>query len=630
MPRRSFPRRVADLGRRIDRSAPVRFRWNEKPLSGFAGDTLASALLAQGRLMQGRSFKYHRPRGPVAAGAEEPNALMGVGRRGRMTPNLRATTVPLSAGLVAESQNHWPSLDLDVGELNAFAAPFFPAGFYYKTFIHPRAAWKHLFEPVIRQAAGLGRAPKKPDPDAYEHFYMETDVLVAGGGTSGLAAARAAAEAGARVLLVEQGPAWGGRAATDGVEIDGGDAQAWVDAQVAALSALPNVTLRLNAQAAGVYDHGYVLLSENAEANGAEGLRERLWRVRAKRIVTATGAIERPLAFAGNDVPGVMLASAVRDYLDLYGVAVGANTAVAANNDDGYRTALALHAAGLGVAAVIDPRPDADGPLVRRAREAGLRLLQGKAVVSIKGRTRVEGLQFGRAEGDGKTSSFLACDAVAMSGGWSPVVHLWSHCGGKLFFDEADALFRPDAARPPLDGAGEGFVIAAGTADGHLRAAPALENAHAAGARVAAEAGAKGDPGPAPVAQAEDEGPMSPVWKMPARMNPKLATKAFLDFQNDVKVADVELAAREGYESVEHAKRYTTLGMATDQGKLSNINGLAVLAEARGATIPEVGTTTFRPPYTPLTLGAIAGEAAGPLFKPTRKTPMDDWHDAHG
>ncbi|MBR26823.1 MAG: sarcosine oxidase subunit alpha [Rhodobacteraceae bacterium] len=624
-------RRLPDRGRLIDRARPAPFRWNGRALSGFEGDTLASALLANGEVLMGRSFKYHRPRGAVASGAEEPNALAAIGAGAGAVPNTRATTQPLRTGLEAASQNHWPSLEMDVGELNAFAAPLFPAGFYYKTFIHPRRAWKHLFEPVIRNAAGLGRAPDGPDPDRYEYFYATYDVLIAGGGTSGLAAALAAGASGARVLVVEQSGWWGGRAATDGVTVDGRPAADWVSDAVARLSDMANVTLRLNAQAAGVYDHGYALVAEQApRPAGASGLRERLWRVRARRIVTATGAIERPLAFAGNDRPGVMLASAVRDYLDLWGVACGERTVLAANNDDGYRTALALKAAGLEVPAILDARDAPAGPLVDAARDAGILIRTGMGVMRALGRKQVSGVEIGRIDGSGRAEDRIDCDCVAMSGGWSPVVHLWSHCGGKLLWDDGQALFRPDPDRPPLSHDGAGFVIAAGTAAGRIQAPTAMADAHEAGLRAVEGLGEPASPAAIPMADAEAEGPLHPVWTSPAKMPPKLASKAFLDFQNDVKVADVQLAAREGYESVEHAKRYTTLGMATDQGKTSNIAGLAILAEARGAAIPEVGTTTFRPPYTPLTLGALAGEARGPLFKPVRKTPMDAWHDRHG
>ncbi|MEM8786798.1 MAG: sarcosine oxidase subunit alpha family protein [Pseudomonadota bacterium] len=624
-------RRVAGQGRLLDRDRPLAFSFNGQKLSGFAGDTLASALLANGRTLMGRSFKYHRPRGVVAAGVEEPNALMTLGRGNRMEPNQRATCAELFDGLEARSQNHWPSLERDVGAVNARLARLLPAGFYYKTFIHPRAAWKHLFEPVIRQSAGLGPAPvaDAADPDDYDHFYHHTDVLVVGGGIAGLTAARAAADAGAKVLLLEQAPYWGGRALTDGPEIDGQAAPDWIEAQVAALRAA-GAQIRLRSMAAGVYDHGYVLAYERLgdHAPGVPGPRHRLWRIRARRIVTATGAIERPLAFAGNDLPGVMLAGAVRDYLALYGVAAGDRTVVVTNNDDAYRTALDLNAAGLRVRAVLDARPEATGPLAAAARDSGIEVMPNAAIAQVHGHGSVSAVEVVAADGSGALRR-LNCDTVAMSGGWSPVVHLWSYCGGKLTWDDAQALFRPDPDRPPTDQDGAGFVLPAGTANGALDTAAALQDAWAQGAAAAEACGHKGT-GTAPSAAPEDAAAIAPVWVMPAQADRKTRAKAFLDFQNDVKVSDVDLAAREGFESVEHAKRYTTLGMATDQGKLSNINGLAVLSDALGQAIPQTGTTTFRPPYTPISLGAIAGSAKGPLFKATRKTPIDGWLENNG
>ena len=360
--------RLATGGSAIDRGAPVTFNWNGKRLQGFEGDTLASALLANDRMGMGRSFKYHRLRGPVAAGPEEPNALVGLGTGPRFEPNQRATTTELFDGLTATSQNHWPSLEFDVGAINAAVSRLFPAGFYYKTFIHPRAFWKHLFEPVIRQAAGLGKAPTEPDADTYEYFYAHVDVLVVGGGIAGLQAASTAAASGAEVLLIEQGPILGGRARVDEATIDGQRAPDWIAAETARLAALPNVRIRTRMMGAGVYDHGYVLAYERCGDHLPDhtGPRHRLWRIRARQIITATGAIERPLAFAGNDMPGVMLASAVRDYLGLYGVAAGQRTVLVTNNDDAYRTALALKAAGLDVPLIADAREVADGPLPDR------------------------------------------------------------------------------------------------------------------------------------------------------------------------------------------------------------------------------------------------------------------------
>ncbi|MBS0124135.1 sarcosine oxidase subunit alpha family protein [Thetidibacter halocola] len=622
--------RLATGGRLIDRSKPVRFQFNDTWLSGFEGDTLASALLANDKVMVGRSFKYHRPRGIVASGAEEPNALVNLGKGARHEPNQRATTTELFDGLYATSQNHWPSLEFDIGAINAKLARFLPAGFYYKMFIHPRPFWKHIYEPFIRQSAGLGRAPdpETRDPDTYEHFYAYVDVLVVGGGVAGLQAAKAAAKSGARVLLIEQTAHWGGRAAVDGGMVDGQPARDWIAATVKTLEGMENVTLRTRCMGAGVYDHGYVLGYErlNDHQPQADGPRHRLWRIRTKQIITATGAIERPISFAGNDLPGVMLASAVRDYVVNYGVAPGERTVVVTNNDDGYRTAIALKAAGLAVPAVIDPRVHAiDPPLVAQAKAAGIEVLMGRAVAKAKGGRRVTGIVVTAHSGEGAALREIACDCVAMSGGWSPVVHLWSHCGGKLTWDAHHAFFRPDPAKAPTGADGAPFVHVAGSANGYLFLKDVLQDAENAG-RVSV--GLERDP--APDANSEHAAPIHPVWMMPAKAGDDLRAKAWLDYQNDVKVSDVQLAAREGFESVEHTKRYTTLGMATDQGKLSNINGLAILSDALGEDIPQVGTTTFRPPYTPISMGAIAGQARDEIFQPIRKTPVHAWHEENG
>ncbi|MFT4716733.1 MAG: sarcosine oxidase subunit alpha [Paracoccaceae bacterium] len=624
--------RLTTQGRVIDRTKPVNFTFNGKRLKGFQGDTLASALLANDQMLVGRSFKYHRPRGILAAGPEEPNALVGLGKDGKFEPNQRVTTTELFDGLTSISQNHWPSLEFDVGAVNKMMSRFFPAGFYYKTFMFPRFAWKHVFEPIIRNAAGLGRAPTHRDDDTYEYFYAYVDVMVVGGGIAGLQAAKQAGKSGAKVLLVEQTVNWGGRAVVDGVEINGKSASDWVNETLAELSAMPNVTIRNRMMGAGVYDHGFALGYEQLtdHAPDTKGPRHRLWRIRAKRIITATGAIERPLSFAGNDIPGVMLAGAVRDYAVNFGVSAGDRTVVVTNNDDAYRTAIALVQAGLTVPVIIDARPQSDGELAQKARDMGIRVETGKAIGKVKGGKRVTGVTLCAQAGEGTMLEEIACDAVAMSGGWSPVVHLWSHCGGKLNWDADQAMFRPDPNRPPTGADGMGYVIVAGIANGHLGAAEALTDGHGAGHLAAKEAGFKSTVGSAPKATSEPEAALLPVWSMPQGAGPKLRMKTWLDFQNDVKVSDVQLAAQEGYESVEHTKRYTTLGMASDQGKLSNINGLAVLADALDAEIPQVGTTTFRPPYHPISFGAIAGDARGDLFKPIRKSPIHDWTQANG
>lgn len=624
--------RLATGGRLLDRGATMEFTFNGKRMQGHAGDSLASALLANDQMLVGRSFKYHRPRGLVASGAEEPNGLVNMGEGAFFEPNQRVTTTELFAGLKAESQNHWPSLEFDVGAVNAKLSRFMPAGFYYKMFIHPRPLWKHVYEPFIRKAAGLGRAPTEMDGSTYEHFYAHVDVLITGGGIAGLAAALAAGRAGADVLLIEQTAHWGGRAPVDHAQIDGLDADAWVKDAVQALENMDNVTIRRRTMGAGVYDHGYALAYERLSDHRPEsdGPRHRLWRIRAKQIVTATGSIERPLSFAGNDIPGVMLAGAVRDYAVNYGVSVGDRTVVVTNNDDAYRTAIALKQAGLDVPVILDARAVVDGPLPQQARDLGIRVEAGKGIAHVNGTKRVTGVAICAQAGEGAELEEIACDAVAMSGGWSPVVHLWSHCGGKLVWDDAQSHFRPDMSRPPLGADGQGFVLPAGAANGAMSTADVLADAFQSGAAAAKSAGATGKPGKAPAGDAPEELPMAPVWLMPQGASYKLRSKMWLDYQNDVKVSDVQLAAREGYESVEHTKRYTTLGMATDQGKLSNINGLATLAGALNASIPAVGTTTFRPPYTPISMGSIGGEARGDLFQPLHKTPMHDWHDANG
>ncbi len=625
--------RLATKGRLINDAKAITFSFNGNRMRGFEGDTLASALLANDQMLVGRSFKYHRPRGVVASGAEEPNGLVNMGEGGTFEPNQRVTTTELFDGLTAASQNHWPSLNYDIGAVNTHLSRFLPAGFYYKMFMYPRAFWKHVYEPIIRQSAGLGKAPKDRDVDTYEHFYAFTDVLVIGGGIAGLQAAYAAGQSGAKVLLLEQTAHLGGRAPVDGGKVNKFPVDKYVEKIASDLVNMPNVTIRTRCMGAGVYDHGYVLGYEQLRdhAPQAPGPRHRLWRIRAGQVITATGAIERPLSFAGNDIPGVLLASAVRDYAINYGVSVGDRTLVVTNNDDAYLTAIALKKLGLDVPAIIDARASSpESAVVQEARALGLRVLTGHAVASVQGGKRVTGVSICSQAGEGAVLEEIPCEAVAMSGGWSPVVHLWSHCGGKLIWDTNQAHFRPDVHNPPTGADGRAFVIAAGAANGAHHLTTTISDAHAAGKKAAIALGFKPKSAAAPNADGPDYAPLAPVWLMPQGAGIKLRTKMWLDFQNDVKVSDVQLAAQEGFESVEHAKRYTTLGMATDQGKLSNINGLATLANALNAEIPAVGTTTFRPPYTPISMGSIAGEARGDVFQPLRKTPMFEWHDKNG
>lgn len=620
--------RLSKAGRLVDTSQKVSFSFNGKPMSGYKGDTLASALLANDQVLVGRSFKYHRPRGIVASGSEEPNALVNLGAGRLFEPNQRATTTELFDGLSATSQNHWPSLEFDIGAINKYLSRFLPAGFYYKMFIHPRPFWKYVYEPFIRHSAGLGKAPTEKDASTYEHFYAFYDVVVIGGGVAGLQAAVTAAKLGKKVLVIEQTAHWGGRAPVDGGEVAGEPVGNFVGKCVATLESMKNVELRTRMMGAGVYDHGYLIAYERLSDHKPEaaGPRHRLWRIRAQSIITATGAIERPLAFADNDKPGVLLASALRDYIVDYGVSFGDRTVVVTNNDDAYLTAIAVKNVGLEISAIVDARPSGAGELGEQVKALGIRVEAGKGIANVLGGKRVTGVAICAQAGEGSVLEEIACDCVAMSGGWSPVVHLYSHCGGKLLWDAEKLMFHPDVYNYPKDHNGTTFVLPAGAANGCIDLNEALADATQTGAKAA---GAKKTVEP-PLARQRLDAPIEAVWMMPQGAGIKLRSKAWLDFQNDVKVSDVQLAAQEGFQSVEHAKRYTTLGMATDQGKLSNINGLATLAGALNTSIPDVGTTTFRPPYTPISMGSIAGLARDEVFHPIRQTPMHAWHENWG
>ncbi len=608
------PHRLA-AGGTIDRARTLAFTFDGRRYTGNGGDTLASALLANGVHLVGRSFKLHRPRGVFSAGPEEPSALVELRTGARREPNTRATTVELFDGLAAASQNRWPSLRFDAMAVNGLFAPLFAAGFYYKTFMWPAAFWERVYEKLIRRAAGLGRAAAAPDPDRYEKAHLHCDVLVIGAGPAGLMAARAASRAGARTVLVEEDWRLGGRALAETQELDGAPAAHWVEAVEAELIAEPRCRILRRTAAYGLFDHGVVgaveRVADHLPEPPAHLPRQRAWRIVARRIVVAAGAIERPIVFGGNDRPGVMLAGAVRAYVHRYAVRPGRRAVVFTAGDDGWRTVAALTDAGVEVAAVVDPRAEIAPPLRTLADRAGAQLITG-AVVGTVGRQRLAAVDWRDARGE---VTRMQADLLAVSGGWNPSIHLACHLGARPRWDEAARGFLLDA--PP-----EGVTLA-GAAAGRGTLAAALADGLTAGAAAARDCGFT--PSPAQPPRAEDElCDGTGLFHVPSR------GKAFVDLQNDVTADDVALAHREGYRSVEHLKRYTTLGMATDQGKTASVPGIAIMAALTGRDINGTGTTTFRPPWTPVAIGALAGAHRGRAFRPTRRTPTHGWAAAHG
>ncbi|MBV8914729.1 MAG: sarcosine oxidase subunit alpha family protein, partial [Acetobacteraceae bacterium] len=599
------------VGGLVDRTAPVTFRFDAQPYSGLAGDTLASALMANGVRLLGRSFKYHRPRGLVAAGSEEPNALVELRTGARREPNLPATVVELYEGLVAESQNRFPSLQFDLMAASSLFSPLIGAGFYYKTFMWPASFWERVYEPLIRRAAGLGRVPEAPDPDMYERGTLHADVLVVGAGPAGLAAALAAGRSGARVVLCDEDARLGGRLLAEQEAVDGQLGAAWAEAAAAELRSMPDVTVLPRTTVFGAYDHGTYgaieRVADHLHRPAPHQPRQTYWRIIVRRCVLASGAIERPLVFAGNDRPGIMLAGAARAYVNRYAVMPGRRAAVVTSGDDGWRTVADLHRAGIAVAAVIDRRREIPSRWLILARQVGARVFAGGAVAQTRGRQGLRAIYVVDAAG---RKHRVGADVLAMAGGWNPALSLTCHMGGRPRWEPTLHAFVPDMPPP-------GMLVAGGAA-GRGGLAEALADGARAGAEAASDCGYAPSRAPAPRAEATADA-SSPVWLMP-RLG-----KAFVDFQHDVTAADIRLAHREGFRSVEHLKRYTTLGMATDQGKLGNVNGLALMAELTGKGIAATGTTMFRPPYTPVTIGAIAGHHRGTDFRPTRLTPAHDW-----
>lgn len=592
-------------GGAIDRGQTLYFTFDGKTYQGHPGDTLASALMANGELLLGRSFKYHRPRGVLGAGSEEPNALVTIGGSAR-TPNTRATVVELVDGLVAESQNAWPSLKNDAMAINDVMSPFLTAGFYYKTFMWPKAFWEKLYEPIIRKAAGLGALDTAPDPDDYDHGYLHCDLLIAGAGPAGLMAALEAGRAGARVVIADEDFLPGGRLNAETHEVGGQAGAAWAATVAAELSSLPNVRVLTRTTIFGAFDHGTYGAVEFT-APGRSGPVQTLWRIYARKVIGATGATERPIAFPDNDRPGIMMAGAMRAYANRWAAVPGQQVAIFTNNDDGHRTATDLAAKGVKVAAVIDVRADAPAT-------PGVEVLAGAQVIGSKGRHALQQVTVRLADGSTTT---IACDGLGVSGGWNPNLHLAAQQRTSPVWDDEIAAFVPvsDAVKgQSLAGAAQGtFSTHGALSDGAAQARAALEDLGIAPANVA-------------IPDADDRKTgIKAFWQSTGGKG-----RAWLDFQNDVTTKDVKLAHQEGFRSVEHLKRYTTLGMATDQGRTANASAIGVMAELTGQSVNATGTTMFRPPYNPVSMGAFAGRAKGDEFRPTRLTPTHHWAKSLG
>ena len=606
----------------INRDKLINFKFNGKNYTGYEGDTLASALLANGIHLVGRSFKYHRPRGLFAAGVDEPNAKLQVELNGHSEPNVNATEIELVDGISATSQNCWPSVKFDIGAINNLLSKFFPAGFYYKTFMWPKSFWYKIYEPFIRKAAGLGVASIEKDQERYEHKFEYCDLLVTGSGPAGLSSAYSAAKSGAKVILAEDKHRFGGSLLTDDVSIDNLSGKDWSDKIISELKEMPNVIVKNRSQVFGYYDHNMLVMFERVgdhlEKKSKFTPRQRLWYIRCKEVIISTGSIERPIVFGNNDTPGVMLASGAKEYMKVYGVLVGRKPIIFTNNDSAYETAIEFKNNGIDCL-VLDTRKETNSELISEAKNKEIKIRFNSAVIKAQGYKKVKSALIGELSDDKKSyknTLSVDCDCICVSGFWTPSVHLASQSGNKLKFDKEIDSFVPDKSKQN--------ELTVGAANGNFTLSNTISSGFKAGTEISKKLNHKEVEIQVPNVTEKKHEIHDKFWCSP--LPKKIKAKRFVDFQNDVAVSDIEIALREGYRSIEHVKRYTTLGMATDQGRTSNLNGLQLVSDIENKIVPEVGHTTFRPPFTPITIGTIVGREVGKHFMPTRLTPMHEWH----
>ena len=610
----------------IDQTTKLSFKFNGQTLYGFKGDTLASALLANNIHLVGRSFKYHRPRGIMTCGSEEPNALVQVGNDESLTePNVRATEIELYEGLEASSQNCWPSVNFDVGAINNFFSSFIPSGFYYKTFMWPASFWEK-YEYIIRKSAGLGKSPTKPDQDLYDQRYLHCDVLVVGGGISGIISAKIAAQNNLNTVLLDDKSNLGGITIfqdNDSFKINNDNTNKWLEKEIESLKSLKNLTIKTRSSLAAYHSYNYLLAKENLTDHLSlnekkNKIRQRLWKIRAKKVIIATGSIERPLIFNNNDRPGIILSSSIKKYIDYYGVKCGQKISLFTNNDSAYETAISLKKNSVNVISVIDVRDKSNSTIVKQAEKLGIKIHWKHAVVETYGYKKINSIDLMKLSDDGSrvvgNKLNEVCDCLGISGGWTPLVHLFTQSGGKLKFRNTDNVFLPDKH--------DYNQLSVGSCNGDFELDDVIKNSNKLVKEFLNTDNSDFDNLDVICSKEADK---TNIWLLPSN-KPFGKTKPFLDFQNDSTAKDVKLALREGFKSIEHVKRYTTTGMGTDQGKLSNMHALGIVAETVGVKMGELGTTTFRPPFTPLTFGVIVGRNVGEFFDITRKTPMHEWH----